>query len=352
MICTLTIVIDFPHTEKIVFFPIGCPCADCSVQRNNLLSERTCSAGDVRFFGTANLITQRPGPQIFAQQNATYVSTHLTFPCSGYIQRVEIQAKGDESLQNVTLDLHLWRIQNSTNSTLLFQQVKRFTMNFNVTFNSPRYIVLSANISERNQSQFHFYEGDILGFTIPVNSPVNVTSSTPEEPGCPVGKNMTYLLSGNCTPADSSSVCDMPRIGITFGEFPIYILKNVNARHCYFLYLFLAPPSGSPSFSAPLLTSSPTPSPSFSVLPSLPSPTSSPAGVSQMTPEPMSPTSSQPTNIIFIILGAVLGSIACTVLITAMIILVIYILQRRTPSTKWTHSNESEFKSSSTKTMH
>ena len=71
---------------------------------------------------------------------------------------------------------------------------------------SPRFIVLSANISESNQSQFHFDEGDILGFTIPANSLVNVTSSAPEEPGCPVGKNMTYLLSGNCTPADSSSV--------------------------------------------------------------------------------------------------------------------------------------------------
>ena len=132
---------------------------------------------------------------MFAQQNATYVSTLLTFPCSGYIQRVEIQAKGDESLQNVTLDLHLWRMQNS--STLLFQQVKRFTMNFNVAFNvtfsSTRYIVLSANISARNQSQFHFDEGDILGFTIPTNSQVNVTSSSPEEPGCPVGKNMTHL---------------------------------------------------------------------------------------------------------------------------------------------------------------
>ena len=103
-----------------------------------------------------------------------------------------------------------------------------FTINFNVilSFSSanPRYIVLSANISERNQSQFHFDEGDVLGFTIPANSPVNVTSSAPEEPGCPVEKNMTYLLSGNCTPAYSSSVCDMPRIGITFGEFAIIII--------------------------------------------------------------------------------------------------------------------------------
>ena len=74
-----------------------------------------------------------------------------------------------------------------------------------------------------------------------------------------------------------------------------------------------------------------------------------------MTPnitEPTSPTSSQPSNAIFIILGATLGSSACAVLITAMIILVICILQRRTPSTKWTHSNESKFKSSSTKAMH
>ena len=223
LICTLTTVVDFPAYRKIVFFPVGCPCTDSPVQRNNLPSENTCSAGDVRFFDTQDLINQRPGPQMFAQQNATYVSTHLTFPCSGYIQRVEMQAKGDEGLQNVTLDLHLWRIQNSTSSTLFFQQVKRFTMNFNVTFSraSSRYIVLSANISERNQSQFHFDEGDILGFTIPANSPVNVTSSGPEEPGCPVGKNMTYLLSGNCTPADSSSVCDMPRIGIAIGEFAI-----------------------------------------------------------------------------------------------------------------------------------
>ena len=159
---------------------------DCSVQMNNLLSEHTCSAGDVRLFDTDDLINQRPGPQRFAQPNATYVSTHLTFPCSGYIQRVEVQARGDEGLQNVALDLHLWRIQNSTNSTLLFQQIKRFTMNFNVTFSSAnlKFIVLSANISESNQSQVHFNKGDILGFTIPVNSPVNVTSSAPEEPGC------------------------------------------------------------------------------------------------------------------------------------------------------------------------
>ena len=137
------------------------------------------------FFDTQDLINQKPGPQMFAQQNATYVSTHLTFPCSGFIQRVEIQARGDEGLQNVALDLHLWRIQNS--STLLFQQVKRFSMmNFNVTFSSTRFIVLSANISARNQSQFYFDEGDILGFTIPANSPVNVTSLAPEEPGCPV----------------------------------------------------------------------------------------------------------------------------------------------------------------------
>ena len=207
-----------------VFFSIGCPCTDCSVQRNNLGSENTCPAGDVKFFDTDDLTTQNPGPHTFAQQNATYVSTLLTFPCSGYIQRVEIQAKGDESLKIVTLDLHLWRIQNS--STLLFQQINCLPINFNITFTSERYIVLSANISERNQLQFHFDDGDILGFTIPANSPVNVTSSAPEEPGCPVGKNMTYLLSGNCTPAESSSVCDMPRIGITFGEFAIYILKK------------------------------------------------------------------------------------------------------------------------------
>ena len=166
---------------------------------------------------------------MFAQQNATYVSTHLTFPCSGYIQRVEIQAEGDESLQNVTLDLHLWRMQNNSNSTFLFK--KRFTMNFNKTFTSVsspiKFIVLSANISEIRQSQFHFDEGDILGFTIPANSLVNVTSTSPEEPGCPVGKNMTHLLSGNCTPDDSSLECAMPRIGITFGEFALYIVNAV-----------------------------------------------------------------------------------------------------------------------------
>ena len=133
---------------------------------------------------------------------------------------MEIQAQGDQDLQNVTVDLHLWRKQNSS-----FQLMKRFPMMiFNITVRRARFFVLSANVSEE---QFYFNEGDILGFEIPANLPINVTSSASPEPTCDVGENMTYLLSANCcncTP--DSSVCDEPRIGIRIGEFAIYILKK------------------------------------------------------------------------------------------------------------------------------
>ena len=79
-----------------------------------------------------------------------------------------------------------------------------------------------------------------------------------------------------------------------------------------------------------------------------------PAGSgSQMTPDPMSPTnSSQPDNTIFIVLGATLGSTVCAALMLAIIVMVICVLQRRTQSIKWRHSNETEFKFFKPMTMH
>ena len=97
------------------------------------------------------------------------------------------------------------------------------TTNFTTTLIMPRFFVLSANVSEE---QFYFNEGDILGFEIPANVPINVTSSPSPEPICHE-KNMTYLLSANCcncTP--DSPVCDEPRIRIRIGEFAVYILKK------------------------------------------------------------------------------------------------------------------------------
>ena len=200
------------------------PVIDCPVQRNNLLSEYTCSAGDFIFIDNQALTSQNPGPHHFTPQN-TYVSTHLTFPCSGYIQTVEIQAQGDQDLQNVAVDLHLWRKQNSSTLPFEFQLMKRFpTTSFTTTVIMPRFFVLSANFSEE---QFYFNEGDILGFEIPANLPINVTSSESQESDeCP---GVTYLLSANCcncTPIDNRSVCDKPRIGIRIGEFAVYILKK------------------------------------------------------------------------------------------------------------------------------
>ena len=200
------------------------PVIGCPVQRNNLLSEYTCVAGDFILIDNQALTSQKPGPHDFTPQNR-YVSTHLTFPCSGYIQTVEIQARSNENVQNVAVDLHLWRKQNSSTLPFEFQLLKRFpTMNFMITVIRPRFFVLSANVSEE---QFYFNEGDILGFEIPANLPIDVTSSTSQEPEtCP---DMTYLLSANCcncTPIDNRSVCDMPRIGIRIGEFAIYILKK------------------------------------------------------------------------------------------------------------------------------
>ena len=208
---------------------------NCSVQTDNLLSEYTCSAGGFEFFDNQSLANLNPGPDPFTPQNR-YVSTHLTFPCSGYIQTVEIQARGNENLQKVTVDLHLWRKQNSSTLPFEFQLMKRFpTMNFTTTVIRPRFFVLSANVSEE---QFYFNEGDILGFEIPANLPINVTSSASPEPTCHVGENMTYLLSANCcncTP--DSSVCDTPRIGIRIGEFAIYtVLKK---RKCCSLIALL-----------------------------------------------------------------------------------------------------------------
>ena len=200
------------------------PVIGCPVQKDNLLSEYTCSAGDFILIDNQALTSQNPGPHDFTPQNR-YVSTHLTFPCSGYIHTVEIQAQGDQDLHNVPVDLHLWRKQNSSTLPFEFQLMKRFpTMNFTTTVRMPRFFVLSANVSEE---QFYFNDGDILGFEILANLPINVTSSTSPEPTCHVGENMTYLLSANCcncTP--DSSVCDMPRIGIRIGEFAIYILKK------------------------------------------------------------------------------------------------------------------------------
>ena len=199
------------------------PVIGCSVQTDNLLSEYTCSAGDFIFIDYQSLTNLNPGTHHFTPQNR-YVSTHLTFPCSGYIQTVEIQAQGDQDLHNVAVDLHLWRKQNSSTLPFEFQLMKRFpTINFTTTVRRARFFVLSANVSEE---QFYFNEGDILGFDIPANVPINVTSSPSPEPICD-GKNMTYLLSANCcncTP--DSSVCDTPRIGIRIGEFAIYILKK------------------------------------------------------------------------------------------------------------------------------
>ena len=192
---------------------IGCP-----VQTDNLLSEYTCSAGGFVFFDYEPLTSLNPGPDPFTPQNR-YVSTHLTFPCSGYIQTVEIQAQGNQDLHNVAVDLHLWRKQNSSTLSFEFQLMKKFpTMNFTTTVIEPRFFVLSANVSEE---QFYFNEGDILGFEIPANVPINVTSSPSPEPTCR-GENMTYLLSANCcncTP--DSPVCDEPRIGIRIGEFAV-----------------------------------------------------------------------------------------------------------------------------------
>lgn len=199
------------------------PVIGCPVQTDNLLSEYTCSAGDFIFIDNQALTRQNPGPYLFTPQNR-YVSTHLTFPCSGYIQTVEIQARSNENVQNVAVDLHLWRKQNSSTLPFEFRLMKRFpTMNFMTTVRMERFFVLSANVSEE---QFYFNEGDILGFEIPANVPINVTSSPSPEPTCR-GENMTYLLSTNCcncTP--DSPVCDEPRIGIRIGEFAIYILKK------------------------------------------------------------------------------------------------------------------------------
>lgn len=214
------------------------PVIGCPVQRNNLLSEYTCVAGDFILIDNQALTGQKPGPHDFTPQNR-YVSTHLTFPCSGYIQTVEIQARSNENVQNVAVDLHLWRKQNSSTLPFEFQLLKRFpTMNFMITVIRPRFFVLSANVSEE---QFYFNEGDILGFEIPANLPIDVTSSTSQEPEtCP---DMTYLLSANCcncTPVDNRSVCDMPRIGIRIGEFAIYILKKCNSTAIFFI-CFQAP---------------------------------------------------------------------------------------------------------------
>jgi len=212
------------------------PVIDCPVQRNNLLSEYTCSAGDFIFIDNQALTSQNPGPHHFTPQN-TYVSTHLTFPCSGYIQTVEIQAQGDQDLQNVAVDLHLWRKQNSSTLPFEFQLMKRFpTTSFTTTVIMPRFFVLSANFSEE---QFYFNEGDILGFEIPANVPINVTSSQSPEPTCR-GENMTYLLSVNCCNCTSdSSVCDTPRIGIRIGEFAIYtVLKK--RKYCSLIALLFS----------------------------------------------------------------------------------------------------------------
>ena len=263
---------------------------------------------------------------------------------------MEIQAQGDQDLQNVTVDLHLWRKQNSS-----FQLMKRFPMMiFNITVRRARFFVLSANVSEE---QFYFNEGDILGFEIPANVPINVTSSPSPEPICHE-KNMTYLLSANCcncTP--DSSVCDEPRIRIRIGEFAVYILKKCKRNSTA---IFKKSISGSPSSSVPLPMSSPTPSTSSSAPSSKSSPTpstssSAPSSKSSPTPSPAgptSPTSSQLGITIFIIIGATLVSTVCAMVMIVFIVLVICILQRRTQSTVWRHSNETDFKFFKPMTMH
>ena len=160
-----------------------------------------------------------------------YVIPQLTFPCSGYIQEVELLVLvGNTSLQpiRVPTDIHLWRIQNANNQSFRLQQTANFTMIFSLSLKTvfdSQFLLLSANISEGEQA--HFESGDVLGFTIPANIPIRVPTVFASEGG--IG---THLLTESPTNCTSTRKADHePVIAIRVGEFDecSYILHECNS---------------------------------------------------------------------------------------------------------------------------
>ena len=185
----------------------------------------TCSSdNEYPFYTYERLMTQAPGPISYGSSEShqnVYVASKFIFPCSGHIQGVTIRAdQSITSLQSIHMAMQLWRIHNATN---LFEQRANFTMRFSVSLKAlttdKQQILLSADLAEGRLPQFEL--GDILGFAIPANSSIRVSTVFSPE-GNP---KLHHIMESpaNCTFINTTDTVE-PLIAIRVGKF-VAIMK-------------------------------------------------------------------------------------------------------------------------------
>lgn len=161
-------------------------------------------------------MTQDPGPISYGSSEShqnVYVASKFIFPCSGHIQGVKIRAESITSLQSIHMAMQLWNVTN------LFEQRANFTMTFSVslkalTSDGKQQILLSADFAEGRMPQFE--SGDVLGFAIPANSSIRVSTVFSPE-GNP---KLHHIMESpaNCTFINTTDTVE-PLIAIRVGKF-------------------------------------------------------------------------------------------------------------------------------------